>query len=585
MADNWNKAKRLLGYLKPYWKLEAATFLTMMVLSALMIALPGAIRYMIDDLIPGMVAQPSDKIDMTPVIYFGLFLIGIYLAQVLFSWIRDYLVGYVGANIIANMRSRLFIHLERQSLAFYIKHEIGEMMSRVLSDIQNVQNLLTVTLLMFFTNILMLAAIMTYLLTIDWKLTIIALIPVPITILMVKKFGMRLHLINRRLQETIAGLSAKLQESFLGIKTVKAFGQENRERENVDRIMTGLTDLYIKNSVYSSIAANVVQFVNMVGPIAVLAWGTYLVAAGEMQIGALIAFFMLLTYLYSPIRGLASTHIDIKKAMASVDRVFEYLDMDNTVIEFPGAVSIDRPSGDIKIEQVSFGYDESRFILEEINLHIKPKEKLAIVGPSGSGKTTLINLILRFYDLAKGQIMLDGIDLKKLSLKSLRDNIALVDQEPLLFRTSIFHNIAYSKTDAAPEEVISAARAANIHDFIENLPNKYDSQIGERGVNISVGEKQRICLARALLKDPAVIILDEATSALDSNSEQLIQKALEQVLVDKTAIIIAHRLSTIQHADRIIAIDKGRIQDQGTHQELLEKSTLYRELAQKQFNL
>ncbi len=585
MAIDWKKTKRLLDYLKPYWKHEVATFITMIVLAGLMIALPGAIRYMIDTLIPGMMAQSGGRIDITPVIYFGLVLIGIYLAQVLFSWMRDYLVGYIGANIIADLRSRLFLHLEKQSLSFYMKHEIGEMMSRVLSDIQNVQNLLTATLLMFFTNILMLLAILIYLLTIDWKLTIVALIPVPITIIMVKKFGVKLHFINRRLQETIAALSAKLQESFLGVKTVKAFGREDHERRNVDHIMTGLTGLYIKNSVTTSLTVNVVQFVNMVGPIVVLAWGTYLVAEGSMQIGALIAFFMLLTYLYSPIQGLASTHIDVKRSMASVDRVFEYLDTDNAIAEIPGAVGLTNPTGDIKIENVAFRYEGGPFGLHNINLHIKSKEKLAIVGPSGSGKTTLINLILRFFDPDEGSVRLDNIDLRKLQIQSLRDNIALVDQEPLLFRTTVFHNIAYSKEDATPEEVIAAARAANIHEFIESLPEKYDSRIGERGVNISVGEKQRICLARAILKDPAVIVLDEATSALDSNSERLIQESLEKVLVDKTAIMIAHRLSTIRHADRIITIDKGQITDQGTHEELLEKSTLYRELASKQFNL
>lgn len=583
--QDWTKIKRLLAYLKPYWVRELATFITMIVLSGLMIALPGAIRYMIDDLIPGLTESSKTGIDYMPAVYFGLFLIGIYLAQVFFSWLRDYWVGYIGANIIATLRSRLFYHLENQSLGFFADREVGELMSRLLSDIQRIQSLLTSTLLMFFTNILMLAAILIYLLTIDWKLTIVALVPVPVTILMVKKFGIRLNRINRKLQETIASLSARFQESFIGIKTIKAFGRERLERKNVDRVMEGLTGLYVSNSVYSSLAANIVQFVNMVGPIVVLAWGTFLVASGDMRIGALIAFFMLLTYLYSPISGLASTHIEVKQAMASVDRVFEYFDLDSAVVEIPDPENLENPRGEILIENLSFGYNSDRMILKDINLRIKPREKVAIVGASGSGKTTLINLILRFYDPVEGTIKIDGMDLRRISLQSLRDAISLVDQEPLLFRTSVFNNIAYTDKEVLLDDVIKSAGAANIHDFIESLPEKYQSRIGERGVNISVGEKQRICLARAILRNPSIIILDEATSALDSTSEQLIQESLEKILVDKTAVMIAHRLSTIQHADRIIVLENGTIADQGTHQELIKKPGPYLELARNQFNL
>ncbi len=583
MSVDRAKIIRLLRYLKPYWKQEVITFMVMMVLAGLLIALPGAIRYMIDVLIPGLSDASAGKVSLTPVIYFALLLLGIYLAQVLFSYFRDYLVGLVGANIIADLRSRLFFHLEKQSLSFYSRHETGEMMSRILSDIQNVQSLLTVTLLMFFTNILMLVAIMIYLLSINWYLTLFALLPVPLTIWVVKIFGLKLHLVNRGLQENLARLSSKLQEAFLSIKTVKAFNQEVREKEKVDLIMEDLTGLYIKNSVYSSLAANFVQFINMIGPIIVLAWGAYLIAAGSMQLGALIAFYMLLTYLYSPIRGLASTHIEVKRAMASVDRVFEYLDLQESIPELANAIELKNPNGEIVLDNLSFKYNDGSFAIKNLNLSIRPKEKIAIVGPSGSGKTTLINLIFRFLDPSEGSIKIDGIDLREISIASLRRNISLVDQEPLLFNATIFDNIAYSKSDADLDDVIAAAKSANIFDFIDNLPNKFQSHIGERGVNISVGEKQRICLARAILKNPAIIILDEATSALDSNSEFLIQESLKEILRDKTAIIIAHRLSTVLHSDRIVTMDRGKIIEQGTHSELLNKSTLYRELAEKQF--
>ena len=268
--------------------------------------------------------------------------------------------------------------------------------------------------------------------------------------------------------------------------------------------------------------------------------------------------------------------------MASVDRIFEYLDIPPEVREDPEPTVISRARGTIELREVAFGYDDNAFRLDNFNLQIRAKETLAIVGPSGSGKTTLISLIMRFFDPKRGAITIDGVDLRKLSLTSLRDNIALVDQDPLLFNASIADNIAYSNPDADREQIIRAARIANIHDFIAGLPDGYNSRVGERGVTMSGGERQRICLARAILKDPPILILDEATSALDSISEQLIQDALDKILADKTAIIIAHRLSTVQRADRIIALKDGKIMDQGTHQELLEKSALYQELAQKQ---
>ena len=275
----------------------------------------------------------------------------------------------------------------------------------------------------------------------------------------------------------------------------------------------------------------------------------------------------------------------MQAAMASVNRIFEYLDIPAAVVEDESPVAIEQVSGRISFESVAFGYDSGNFRFEDFSLTIQPREKVAVVGPSGAGKTTLVNLILRFFDPQGGAVALDGIDMRRLSLRSLRDNIALVDQDPLLFKASLFENIAYSNQGASLEDVIRAARIANIDPFISNLPDRYDSEVGERGVTLSGGEKQRVCLARAILKNPSVLILDEATSALDASSEQMVQESLKQILVDKTAIIIAHRLSTIQHADRIVVLDNGRVVAEGTHAELLENSPLYRDLAEKQLRI
>jgi ABC-type multidrug transport system fused ATPase/permease subunit len=581
MTLDSSKSKRLWKYLRPYWHFELITLIVMAMLAALTLAIPLAIAYLIDDLIPSLAASKTG-IDVKPVILFGLLLIGIYLTQVVLSWVRDYLATYIGANIIADIRAQLFGHLERLPLSFFSRHQIGEIMSRMLSDVNMLQNLLTTILLMAITNVLMLIAILVYLLKTNWLLTLIAVIPVPLTVWLTGAFGRKLYGIVKRIQEIIAQLSANVQESLTAVTIVKAFGQEDRELDKVKGTMRGLTRSIVRHGVTNSLASNLINFVNSCGPIVILAWGTYLAAGGSMKIGTLIAFYMLLTYLYSPIQGLASVQIEVKSAMASVDRIFEYLDIPQGIEESANPVHIEQLRGNIVVENVSFGYSADSFLFRDFTLTIRAKEKVAIVGTSGSGKTTLANLIMRFYDPQSGRIMLDDVDIKEVSLETLRRNIGLVGQDPLLFRMTIEENIAFSKPDATCEDIRRAAEIANIHDFISGLPDGYKTEVGERGVTLSGGERQRICLARAILKKPSIFILDEATSALDSRSENLIQEALTNILRDKTAIMIAHRLSTIQHADRIVAIERGKIVDEGIHSDLLRRSEYYRELAKTQ---
>ena len=585
MLPSLSVLKRLWRYLRPYWKLELAAFVVMSMLAALGLMLPMAIQYMIDTLIPGLTENAANGIDLKPVILFGVFLISIYLLNVFFSLGRDYLATRIGANIIKDMRLELFAHLERVSLRFFQTHQVGEIMSRLLADVNRVQQLLTNTLLALLANILFLLAILVYLLQVNWVLTLVALIPVPLTILLSNTFGRRLHDITRKMQETIAQFSARLQETFTAVRTVRAFGQEKREEERVGDVLTDLTGLYVRNAVTTSLSYNFVHFINMIGPVVVLAWGTYLVAGGSIKLGALMAFYILLTYLYQPVQDLASVNVEIQSAMASVNRIIEYLDLPPAVTQDPQPVILQQARGAIELRNVNFAYEDSDFGIENMSLSIRPRETVAIVGPSGAGKTTVINLIMRFFDPDSGAVTLDDVDLKRLDLYQLRRYMGLVDQDATLFKTTIRENIAYADPTVSLETIEKAARIANIHDFIAGLSKGYDTLVGERGVTLSGGEKQRLCLARAMLRDPAIVILDEATSALDSNSEQLIQQALQQVLAEKTAIIIAHRLATVRHADRIIVMDKGRIVDEGTHQGLLTSSPLYRELANKQLML
>ena len=559
MTRATSKFNRLWQYLKPYWKLQLLTLLVMVILTALMLALPGAIQYMIDTLIPNLLNSGTGSVNFRPILLFGAFLLGIYLLDVIFSWLRDYLAAYIGTGIIKDLRIQLFSHLQRLSLRFHGEHQTGEIMSRLLSDVGRLQDMLSITLLLFIANVFMLLGILAYLLHTNWMLTLVAVIPVPLTVFATNKFGNRLNQLMNVVQQTMAELSARLQEALLGIKTIKAYGQEQREVQQVTSIIDRLNPMMVKASVTSSLGINLVQFINMMGPIVVLAWGVYLVATGHMKLGELIAFYILLTYLYAPVRGLAETHIQVQSAMASVDRIFEYLDIQPEIIESPKPVTLPAVKGEIHLDQVTFSYGTSAFALRDLSLHVKPKEKVALVGASGSGKTTVISLMMRFFDPQNGTVSLDGVDLRNLSLRSLRHHVALVEQDPMLFRMSIYDNISYGHPEATEVEIIAAAKAANIHDFVSNLPDGYRTQVGERGVTVSGGERQRLCLARAIVKNPAVLILDEATSALDAESERLIREALKVILADKTAVIIANRPTTIEHVDRIIALDSGRI--------------------------
>lgn len=572
--------KRLWRYLRPYWRLELVTFVTMVLIAGVTLAIPLSIQYMIDDLIPSLSA--AEQFELRPIVLFGLVLVGIYFFNVLFAYIRDNFIGRISAGIVRDIRSDLFYHLEQVSLRFHHRNSVGELMSRILSDVDRVQELLTSVPLMFFANLFMLTAILVYLLQVNWVLTLVALIPVPLTILLSHSFGRRMHKIINEYQQSFARLSARLQEALSSLTTVVAFGQEKRERARVDQESNRLGGWIVKSSVTASLSANLIHFVNMLGPIVLLAWGTYLVADGSIKLGALIAFYLLLTYLYQPVQDLASINVEIQSALASVYRIFEYLDLEPAVVEDPNPVCPKQINGAVEFNSVRFWYEEDGFVLDIEHLKIEPGETIAVVGPSGAGKMSLINLLLRFFDPQEGSVLIDGIDIKRLGLHTLRGSIGLVEQSPVLFKSTIFDNIAYSNSGATAERVKHAARVANIADFIESLDQGYQTPVGERGDTLSGGERQRICLARALLKDPPILILDEATSALDSKSERLIQQALRSVLVNKTAIIIAHRLATAQFADRILVMENGRIAASGTHEQLMTDSATYRELAVNQ---
>ncbi len=583
MAILTPRAKRLWGYLRPYWKLELATLLATAATGVLQLALPAALQYLIDKGIPEMIAHKGEPGYWHSAVWFGAVVIGVYAIVFLMSWARDYLGARVGSSIVVDLRAELFERLEYLPLRFYQKHQVGEILSRMMSDVSRIQDVFANVLVSALANLMFLLAILSYLLYTNWLLTLLALAPIPLTWYLTHRFGLLMNKVSRQFQETTAELSARVQESLVGVKTIKAFGREQDELGRLAGILDRLRKVIIRYTVTQSISRTAIMILSFMGVIVVLSIGSYFIVIGQMTLGRLIAFFFLMAWMMNPLQILASARVDIQSIMASVDRVFEYLDQPIEIVEAPQPVTLASPRGEVRFDRVSFAYDGQGFRLENFNLKIAAKEKLAIVGPSGGGKSTIINLVMRFYDPQSGTIMLDGVDLRQLSFRSLRACVALVDQDPLLFNTTILENIAYGKPGATRDEVVAAAKVANVHDFVSGLPNGYETVVGERGVTLSGGEKQRLCLARAVIRDPAVLILDEATSALDSISEHLIQDALERILVNKTAIIVAHRLATVQRADRIITVKNGAIVDEGTHSELLTRSSIYRELAEKQF--
>ncbi|MCC6963435.1 MAG: ABC transporter ATP-binding protein [candidate division Zixibacteria bacterium] len=583
MAILTPRAKRLWGYLRPYWKLELATLLATAATGVLQLALPAALQYLIDVGIPEMIAHKGEPGYWHSAVWFGAVVIGVYAIVFFMSWARDYLGARVGSSIVVDLRAELFERLEYLPLRFYQKHQVGEILSRMMSDVSRIQDVFANVLVSALANLMFLLAILSYLLYTNWLLTLLALAPIPLTWYLTHRFGLLMNKVSRQFQETTAELSARVQESLVGVKTIKAFGREQDELGRMSGILERLKRVIVRFTVTQSISRTAIMILSFMGVIVVLSIGSYFIVIGQMTLGRLIAFFFLMAWMMNPIQILASARVDIQSIMASVDRVFEYLDQPIEIVEAPQSLTLTSPRGEVRFDRVSFAYDGQGFRLEDFNLKIAAKEKLAIVGPSGGGKSTIINLVMRFYDPQSGTVMLDGVDLRQLSFRSLRACVALVDQDPLLFNTTILENIAYGKPGATRDEVIAAAKVANVHDFISGLPGGYDTVVGERGVTLSGGEKQRLCLARAVIRDPAVLILDEATSALDSISEHLIQDALERILVNKTAIIVAHRLATVQRADRIITVKNGAIVDEGTHTELLTRSSIYRELAEKQF--
>ncbi|MDQ2858846.1 MAG: ABC transporter ATP-binding protein/permease [Candidatus Eremiobacteraeota bacterium] len=570
-AVNWGRLGRLF---LPYWRREAMVLVCILITSALGLAPALFTKHLIDVSLArhdvhGLWSDVGGMIAAAAIAA----IIGVY---------QGYLNSFVGEAIMRDIRTSLVSHLHRMPIAFFTNTKTGEIMNRVSSDVDNVDNVVTGTLVTIVTNVATILTTVVTMFVLDWKLSLLALAVVPLMILPLSPVGRRMYVVRKLTREKRDEIESLTQEtlSLSGITLIKSFVREAFEGSRFYRASSDLMTLEIRLAMVGRWFIAAIAAMVIVGPAIVWLGGGYLTIFYGLTVGTIVAFVALLGRLYGPASALAGIQVQIVSALAVFERIFEYLDMEP---EPSGQRRLPRTRGDIRFDGVHFAYTADRTALRGIDLHIEPGQVAAFVGPSGAGKTTITQLVPRFYDPQAGRVLIDDIDLRELELRSLRAHIGIVTQETYLFHDTIGNNLRYGREDATQADIESAARAANIHDFIAGLPERYDTMVGERGHKLSGGERQRLAIARVLLKDPRILILDEATSALDSENEALIQTAFDKAMRGRTSLVIAHRLSTILGADVIFVIEDGRVAERGTHAELLGRNGTYARLYRTQF--
>jgi ATP-binding cassette, subfamily B, bacterial MsbA len=561
---------KILKYARPYKKSLIFAFLCLLLTSVVNLILPLVVRNMINTVI-----VLKDHLLLNAL---TRDLVLIILFQAAFAVTHNYIFGFVGHRMTTDFRIEFFSHIQSLSLRFFHNRRVGEILSRMSSDINVIQNaLVSIPVAIFRQSITLLGglAIIFYL---NWKLTGLILLVLPPLMLFARIFGKRLRAFAENVQDKLAKATVVLEEGVSSIKVVKSFAREDHEKKRFEKeIETAFEESVRKVRISSFFGPFILGLTFLVS--ALLIWyGGNQVMAGATTPGELAAFFLYALIIAGPIGTFVRIYTQIQEALGAVRRVYEILDTQPTVKSPENPVTLSRIEGRIQYENATFGYREEAPVLKNVNFEILPGETAALVGPTGAGKSTLVQLLQRFFDPDRGCVKVDGHDIRKLDLKNFREQIALVPQETLLFGGSIRENILYGKLDATEEEVVQAAKSANAHEFILKQENGYDTLVGEKGVKLSGGERQRIAIARALLKNPRILVLDEATSALDNRSEALIQEAMERLMAGRTTLIIAHRLSTVRNADKIIVLDAGSVVEIGRHDELMENESLYYEL-------
>jgi subfamily B ATP-binding cassette protein MsbA len=510
-------------------------------------------------------------------------IIVVYLARGFFFFGQTYLMSYIGQRVVIDIREALYRHLQRLSLSYFEKRQTGAIMSYVTNDVAALQNAMVENVIDMVTEGMILIGSIGAMFFIHWKLTLLTLITLPLVAHAINIFGKKLRRTSRVMQERAADITSVLQEAISAVRVIKSFVREEYEINRFSHENEKNFRAQMKNAQLMATLTPTIEFLAAIGVTVIIWYGGVEVISGNLTAGALIAFLMYVINLTNPMKRLSRVYGNIQRALAAAQRVFEVLDTEPEVRDMPGAGIMPPIVGRVSFEALSFEYKPGELALSDVNFTAEPGQMIALVGPSGAGKTTIGSLIPRFYDPSAGVIRIDGIDIKTVTLDSLREQIGIVPQETVLFNGSVYENIRYGRLDATRDEVVAAAKAANAHNFIMEMPEGYDTQIGERGGKVSGGQRQRLAIARAILKNPRILILDEATSALDTESEKLVQEALDQLMVNRTSFVIAHRLSTIQRANMILVMEKGRIAERGSHDELLAQGGLYSKLYQTQF--
>jgi ABC-type multidrug transport system fused ATPase/permease subunit len=569
---------RVLQYLKPYRGLVAVTFASAGLTTALELVPPWLIKIVIDDVITAQQAA------LLPWVMLGL--LGAYALRNLFGSLRIRLNNTLEQRVVYDLRDQVFSALQRLSLSYFENRSTGEIMSRVNSDTEHVERIFIDGVEALLTASLTLVGITILLFWLNWKLALLSFVPIPILIVSAMIFTRRVHQYYQSIRKSAAELNAYLQDALSGIRETMGFNRQGYERARFNVLNQAYSDNNLRAMKLWSLYSPGMMLVASLGTLLILWFGTGEVLRGQLTVGELVMFLSYLALFYVPINQIHSVNHLLQHALAASERVFEVLDSEAEVKDRPGIVPpVDRLKGHVRFEAVAFQYRLDIPVLRDLTLEVDPGERIALVGPSGAGKSTLLKLLMRFYDVRAGAVTIDGYDVRDLPLAFLRSQIGLVQQEPFLFNGTVRENIAYGDLDADQTEIERVAQVARAHDFIAALPEGYDTWIGERGVKLSVGQKQRVSIARVLLKNPPIVIFDEATSNIDTETEVKIREALIELTRGRTTFIIAHRLSTLHNVDRIVVMDYGRIVEDGIHDELISRGGLYATLYEAQFQL